>query len=220
MKVRKWLISIFSTAFFVFGVYMMQLASVKIIRLEKSFTFLTIQTDGVEACITQVKLDGGAGFLLKTNNGEKVALAVYLKEENAILVKERLSKNYGFLQIEKISPSALYFKGLKQKQRADTVQGAFVNFYTMIERLDRVIQHLLSSGTQESCKRELSAMSSCFSTFSKSYEGVFDEFSKISKEAEKSLNKSIEGICLVKDLRYLLCEWCIEYVALSNQFAL
>ena len=218
MKLRKCIVSIVSAAFFLFGVYLMQISSVKVIRLEKTFTFLTLESEGVEACVAQVQLDGGAGFLLKTEDGEKVALSVYLKEENGILVKERLSQKYDFLKIIKKQPAALYFKGLQEKQRAKSIHGAFVNLYTMIQRLENIIDTLSNGGTQESCRRELSALSTCFSTFSRSYEDVFKEFSIVCKNATKSLNKSVERICYAKNLRYILCELCEEYVVLSHQF--
>ncbi len=220
MKYQKWLVSFFATAFFICGVYLMQIATTKVVNLEKSFTFLVIETEGIEACISQVQLDGGAGFLLKTDDGEKVALSVYLQEENGILVKEQLSQKYNFLKIEKKSPSALYFKGIKQKRTASAVQSAFVSYYTILERLEQVIIELDDGGTQEACKRQLGAIKTCFSTLSKTYERDFYSFSKVCKSAENALSKSVEGICYAQDLRYLLCELCVEYVTLSNQFKL
>lgn len=218
MKIKKCLFSIVLTIFFIFSVYLIQISNVKIIRLPQTFTFLTLQTDGIESCITQTKLDGGAGFLLKTRDGEKVALAVYLQEKDAILVKERLSKNLRFLKIDKKQPSALYFKGFFQKQKAKAVYGAFVNLYTIIQGLESAQNQLSSGGTQENCKRQLSALSKYLHTLSQSYEMAFKHFSSVCEQAAKSFEQCQNGICYVQDLRYLLCQLCEEYVALSNEF--
>lgn len=220
MKMMKWIVSFCIATIFIFGVYLMQVVTVKIIRLDKSFMFLTVHAEGVEACLAQVQLDGGAGFLLKTGKIEKVALAVYLQEENGILVKERLSKTYNSVQIEKISVPALYFQGIHEKQTANTIYSAFQNFYTMIERLESIIYEIDNGATQESSKRKISVIFECFSIFSKTYQDDFKEFSALCKNATSALNNCIDGICYTKNLRYILCEWCVAYVELSNQFSL
>ena len=179
-----------------------------------------MQSSGIAACATQIQLDGGAGFLLKDNKNVEVALSVYLKEENAILVKKRLSKNYNSLKVKKISPSPLYFKGGKEKRGAKIVCEAFENFYLIIERLDKIIEELDNSGTQENCKRNLSILSAAFLTYSKTYEEDFKQFSLVCDNAKSDLEEHLAGICYARDLRYLLCAWCIEYVNLSNEFIL
>ena len=85
--IKKWIIGVLLTVF-VGGclLYAGILHSVKRVYLGKSFYFLVCITEHIEANALEVRLDGGAGFLLE----EGVALAVYLTADEGALVEASL----------------------------------------------------------------------------------------------------------------------------------
>jgi hypothetical protein len=91
------------------------------ISLQKTFYFLTTQPQSVESCVLSVRKDGGAGFLLKTENGSKVALSVYFQGEEAEKVREANSQKYENLEITAQTCSILYLKRDVEKKQAKII---------------------------------------------------------------------------------------------------
>ena len=68
---------VFFTVVFSFF-YAVVLSRVSVYTIDKTFYFLVLEDTKLEVASYEVKLDGGAGFLLNHENRDYVALSVYL----------------------------------------------------------------------------------------------------------------------------------------------
>ena len=200
--------------------YAVVLSRVSVYTIDKAFYFLVLEDTKLEVASYEVKLDGGAGFLLNHENRDYVALSVYLSGEEGNKVYESILRKYENAKIVKINSGKLYMKRDSEKKLAKKIQGGFNSLYGCIEVLEREISRLDKGATQQSSGRILSKIADNLLYLSKKYKNDFKEFSNVCKNSANALNKSVSGIIYAKELRHILCETCANFIKLSQEFPL
>jgi len=189
--------------------------------LRKNFYYVVSKSTHVEASTHEIMLDGGAGYLLETNDQEYVALAVYLKEDDGVAVSS------AFANVDKpnvllltLKVDALYLKTRKQKENKATYVGAFSSLYGCIEVLEQEIRRMDEGATQRSSKRVLDILGRQLEYMAGRYEKSFTAFANVCKRAVQNLSEILSATVFVKDLRWVLCELCASYTRLAADFSL
>ena len=121
-----WIASVISTVF-VCGVfiYAFILSQTKIVDVNVWFYFLVSEDTRVEAGAEFIKLDGGAGYLLRNNGKDYVVLSVYLEENDGEMVREALAKQGKATRVLSVGIQRLYLKLSKDKKKANIYARAF-----------------------------------------------------------------------------------------------
>ena len=187
---------------------------------DKTFYFLVLEEDKIEVASYEVKLDGGAGFLLDYENCDYVALSVYLSGIEGDKACASISQKYGNAKIISINSGKLYMKRDSQKKTAKKTQGGFNSLYGCIEVLSREIARLDKGATQQSSGRILSQVAGNLQYLSEEYTSCFFNFSNVCQNGANALYKSVSSIIYTKDLRYILCQLCFDFIKLSKEFSL
>ncbi len=183
----------------------------------KSFYFLVSPTEHIEVGVFDAQLDGGAGYLLNDNGREVVVLAAYLNKTDAITAQTGIAENSELLNI---SVERLYFKTRREKKNADSYQSALSALYNCMQILEQEIYRLDNGATQNSSRSVLKILQRQFAHMDKEYEGKYSSFSEVCKKAVASLEEIVSDIVYASDLRYLLCELTVGYIALAKEFSL
>ena len=195
--------------------YAIQIKNVQAYHLNQTFYFLVHTNPNIEVGAYTVPLNGGAGYLLKTSSGEKVAYSVYTQYFDA----ERAQKNISESTIEQVTLSKLYFKTKQEKRDREKLVGAMQSIYGCIEVLQTEINRLSKGATQESCKRVLENLQGVLLCLEKERVDL-PQIAKNSKKLAEELQKSIDGIVYCKDLRYILCQMCFSYAEIASKYSL
>ncbi len=180
------------------------------------FYFLVSEEKHIEASTELVKLDGGAGYLLRKDEKEYVALSVYEREEDCETVRKRLQSQGESAKTVRLGASSLLFKG-KQKANSDMYLGALRTLKSYIFLLGECITRLEKQLTQESCKRLLSTLQNQLIYAGREYE-KYEKYAAVCLQSAKELEKIGAGIIYAKDLRYLRCWQAEQYARLCKQF--
>lgn len=196
------------------------LSGAQCVESSKNFYFLVFESTHVEVSTYQTQALGGAGFLLKNENCDYIALSVYLKGEEGDFVQNANSQKTPNCKIVEINSGNLYFKRISEKKNAKKYVGAFDSFYGLIQALNEEIYRLDKGATQESSKRILTVLKRQFAYLNEAYKETFPAFSSVCENAFKNLSEIVGGIVYTKDLRYLMCSFCASYVDLSAMFSL
>ncbi len=211
----------FFCVFFIFSIvgYCFFLNSRTVIALDKDFYFLTVETQTVEVAALEVKRDGGAGFLLRADNSEKVALSVYFSEFECNQIVELNKKKYEDLQVTRFNCGNLYLKNASRDE-GELLVAAFDNLYGHMLLLNETILRLDNGQTQEDSKRILSEISSNFGYLNKAYAGKYKTLASLYAKGKEVLDEQIKNIVFSKDLRYLLCELSKGYIDFAGEYSL
>ena len=216
-----WIASVISTVF-VCGVfiYTFILSQTKIVDVNVWFYFLVSEDTRVEAGAEFIKLDGGAGYLLRNNGKDYVVLSVYLEENDGEMVREALAKQGKATRVLSVGIQRLYLKLSKDKKKANIYARAFHCLQSYMKVLTEAVSNLEKGGTQEACKRMIQPLIRQLLFLSEQYQELYPAFAKLCSGAADSLTQISNETVYVKDLRYLLCEWAEKTVILAAKFSL
>ena len=201
-------------------VYAYALTGVKAVGVYKYFHFLVSTSTHIEASTHQVTLDGGAGYALRRGEREYVAYHVYMQGADGERALEAVSSQGEEVALLPVGVEKLYLKTREDKTSAQTIFGGMELLYAYIRLLSDEIARLDRGATQESCKRVLRELSNQLFFAEKEYEGVFSELAVVCGTFASELEDRSEEIIYTRDLRYLLCESCVAYVSLGEEYAL
>ncbi len=214
--------SCFLSVFFVFFTlsYAFFLKKAQVSKFGKTFYFLVSDSTHIEASAHVALLGGGAGYVLQDETREYVAYAAYLEETDAERAQAAMMEKGEKTRILAFRSPDLYSKTQKEKQGQEQRNGAFSCLYQNIALLEGEIARLEGGATQESSKRILSVLIKQFAFLEERYGEVCSEYQRACEETVNALQKSVEGVVYVTDLRYLCCELCVSYIKSSENFSL
>lgn len=201
-------------------VYAYILSQVKKVDVRASFFYLVTDDVHVEAGAEFVKLEGGAGYLLRYDDKDYVVLSVYLRESDGLTIQTSLSRNGENTKLLHVGVDVLYFKTYSEKKMCGVYVGALQILRSCMTVLNECISRLEKGMTQESCKRVLTPLGNQFHFLSEEYRNSYPSFAKVCRETVEELSALVSQTVYVKDLRYLLCVLSENYVTLASAFAL
>ena len=220
-KIYKISVGIITICFTLFCVgYAHFLSRAEAVWLGTSFFYLITDDTHLEAGAEFVKLEGGAGYLLRHDGADCVVLSVYLNEADGVAVQTSLTAKGEAVQLIQISVPTLYFKSKAEKQNANIYVGALKTLHGCMMVLNECMARLEDGATQESSKRILTPLEMQLTYLSKEYAVKYPKFSVVCKETAETLGKISAKTLFAKDLRYLLCELSEKYVALASAFSM
>lgn len=216
-KITAGIAAVFFTAFcFVYALF---LNRAKAVEMRVGFFYLVREEMNVEVGVEFVKLEGGAGYLLRQDGKDYVVLSVYLKEKDALAVQASMSQGKD-AQLLYVGVGTLYFKSAKQKKNAAVYVGALQTFREYMEVFSAAIAQLEDGATQESVKRILLPLSRQCTYLSREYAEIYPDFSSVCQRCAKRIEQYCTKILFVGDLRYELCGMTEDYLALANKFSI
>ena len=219
-KIYKLVAGLAAVCFTVFCfVYALFLSRAKSVEIKTGFFYLVREETNVEVGAEFVKLEGGAGYLLRQNGKDYVVLSVYLQEEDSLAVQANLTDGED-TQLLYAGVDALYFKTYREKKNAAVYVGALEVLREYMGVFDGVIGLLEDGATQESVKRILLPLSRQLSYLSQEYAESYPDFSSVCQRYAKRIEEYCAEILFVGDLRYELCAMTGEYLSLANEFSL
>lgn len=195
-------------------------SQIKTVELGESFYFLVTDDTRVEAGVVSARMDGGAGYLLRHNGKDYVALSVYLEESDGVAVQTSLSEAGETTELLQKGAEKLYFKTKKEKANANLYVGALDCLRGCMDVLEECVSRLEKDITQNACKRLLSTIKKQFAFLSGSYKSDYAAFARVCAETTERLSELTEDTVYAKDLRYLLCQLAEKYVSLTSEFSL
>ena len=206
--------------FSIFLGYAAFLSGIESVPFHKAFYFLTIESESVEVGAWDTQLKGGAGYTIDDEGTLKVALSVYLAQEDgqAILSAFENTDTQVFLVTKQIH--RLYFKTREQKRNKGHYLAALHSLYSGMEALEKMIVSLDKGGTQESAKRALAQIRIVMEYCAKTYDRVFPSYANVCKVASERLESYDSKTIYAKDLRYELCDLAVKYIKIASIFAL
>ncbi len=182
--------------------------------LQKSIYFLVSSSRHIEASTHIVAWSGGAGYLLENNGCEQVVFSVYLEEVDGLKVQAALTEQE--TELVSILVDTIYLYRKKDKRQHKKIEGAFETLYNCCTILEKIITRFAQGGTQESGKRLLKVLQDKMKYLSKEYVEIFPQYADFCKKGEENLSKLLKSTVYLKDLRYVLCDFCVAYIHLSN----
>lgn len=216
---KKWIKKLFIYGSIVFVLtclaYANALQSAVVVQLNKEFSFVGKSCESVGVGSFETQQIGGAGYVLTDENGSYVAVGVYTSGMDAERVANSLQGDYNVMSI---SANDLYFTTKAQKKNAEIYQGAFRSLDGCMQVLSQEIARLESGATQQSSKRILNGLKRQFAYLSKTNEDVFPTFAFVCENAERGLEEIALDTVTAQKLRYLLCQWSVEYCQLAREF--
>ena len=202
------------------SLYAQQFKSVQVLEINTAFHFLVIEDTHLEAGAAFVKLEGGAGYLLKHEGKEYVVLSVYLQKSDGELVQTALSQNGKKTKLISLSIKRLYLKRRKDKNNASTYKNALHVLRSCIAIMEECVEGLEKSMTQETCKRIISQLIGQFKYLSEIYKDCGLEYVNACVYVAQDLLFLQNQTVYARDLRYILCCLAVDYVKIGKQFSL
>ncbi len=216
-KIAAGFAAVFFTAFcFVYALF---LNRAKAVEIKTGFFYLVREETNVEVGVEFVKLEGGAGYLLRQNGKDYVVLSIYFHENDALAVQANLSDREE-TKIVYVGVDTLYFKRAQDKKNAAVYVGALKILRGYMEVFSGTIALLEDGATQESIKRILLPLSRQFACLSQEYAEIYPEFSSVCQGYAKRIEEYCTEILFVGDLRYELCAMTEDYLSLANKFSI
>lgn len=189
------------------------------VALEVEFHFLVSEEKSVEAGAEMMKLEGGAGYILRYNNKDYAVLSVYLSQEDAQSVQEVLSLQNRRADLICLSTKTLCFRGKTLRKKVDLYMGALRTFYSCLIVLEENITRLEKGLTQEKSKGSLTGLKRQLYYMSEVYADAYPDFSSLCGKMERQLQIECGGVVYASRLRYILCEAVDGYLDLTEKFA-
>lgn len=219
-KAYKWTVGgitiLFTAACLVYALF---LSNVKTIEIRAGFFYLVRDEVNVAAGVEFVKLEGGAGYLLRSDHQDYVVLSVYFQERDALAVQTGITQGKP-TQILYKGVDTLCFKTKTEKKNATVYTGALGVFYSCMQVFDRAIGQLEDGATQERVKGVFAPLSRQFAYLSKEYAKIYPDFSTVCYQYAQRIENYDAKILFVGDLRYDLCEMTGDYLALAQVFSI
>lgn len=182
------------------------------------FHFLVSEDTRVEVSAEFIKLEGGAGYLLRENSRDYVVLSVYLEETDGLAVQEVLAAKNIQTRLISLGIDRLIFRGKKEGEKSSLYVGALQSLYGCLCVLEQTVEHLEKGTAQEKAKGILSRLKSQFFFMADVYTGSYGAFAAFCQSVATKLSEKSEGIVYANKLRYLLCETAEGYLKLSKEF--
>lgn len=183
---------------------------------ERNFYFLVSENPHLQVSGFEIQMENGAGYLVESGDDKYIALSVYLRESDGNKALESASERFDDLKVLSIGSANLYFKNRTEKREATSIINGLNTLLGGIRALNNEITRLEKGATQESSKRVLTDVAKPLG-----YLGTENEyFQSAGAIAVDTINKSIADIVYLKDLRYLLCQLCMEYTRICSKFSL
>ncbi|MBQ8375169.1 MAG: hypothetical protein IJX98_06340 [Clostridia bacterium] len=173
-----------------------------------SFYFLVYQTDSLQASQSDIRLQGGAGYLMDTG----VAFSVYFEESTAESVRNRIVKDYPTATVKCLKTGNFRLCGSEQRDR---IIGEYTSFYGVLKSLERTVELLENGQTQNKIKNLLHDLCDWLDYFSRESEV---ELGKVVQVLSNGLKEAMEGVVYADALRYSLCEACEGLAASAVRF--
>ncbi len=186
-----------------------------VVRMANGYSFVVKSYDSVEVGTFETEQMGGAGYWLDMDGSMAVAVGVYASVATAERVQNTLGDTYA---VHTVHANDLYFTTRKEKQNAQTYKNAFSSLDGCIQVLAQEIDRLEAGATQQSTKRVLGELKRQFAYLQKEYANSYPRFVDVCKIAEERLQRETEEIVYAQKLRYVLCELCVQYCQLAEQF--
>lgn len=207
------------TFFFCFcGIYSWKLSNVKVYSVQTSFYYLVADDLRIEASAEFVKLEGGAGYLFEYNGRDYVALNVYTNKTDCEQVYEHLCGQGKPTLLKEIAIEKLYFLKQEDKRKSEIYLSAFKCLQGDIGLLEGCGNLLEKGETQERCKEILKTLQNQMEFQGERYEDKYKAFSQTCKRTAKKIERLLNSVLYVQDVRYLLCETVDEYMNLAAAF--
>lgn len=198
--------------------YALFLSGAKEVALQVGFFYLVREETNVEAGAEFVKLEGGAGYLLRQNGRDYVVLSVYFQEKDALSVQANITNGEN-TQLVYAGVDTLYFKSARKKKNAALYVEALAGLYAYMQVLDGGIALLEDGATQERAKGILLPLSRQLYCFAQEYEEVYPDFSAVCRKYGEEIAEYCTEILFVSDLRYTLCAMTGAYLSLARAFS-
>ncbi len=198
--------------------YATEMKTSKRVEISQSFYFLLSQEMHLSAGAEQVKLEGGAGYLLRAEGKDYVAISVYLQKKEGEQVFQTLQKQGKEVKLLPKEIDTLCFFG-KDKKKAAFYVSALRLAGNYIALLNEWLVYLDKGGTQKRCREGLNELARQYVYAGESYR-EYEKFSKNCQATAKMLERLCEDVLFVKDLRYLLCLQVENYCNLCEEFSL
>lgn len=198
--------------------YSFAIKHIKTLPIGHSFYFVVADSTHLEISTILTTQMGGAGYLIETGKGDRVALSVYLSREESEQVCIQLTKTGERVQTVVKEIDALYF--LSNKKHITKIKGAFMTLYDIIKVLEMEINRLSNGATQQSSREVLSTIKNQLYYLSRTYKSLFPSYATLCKKAGERLLELDNKIIYVNDLRHLLCWLSDGYVDLAKDFSI
>ena len=182
------------------------------------FHFLVSEEKSVEAGAEFIKLEGGAGYLLRHGGKDYAVLSVYLREKDGLAVQEVLSSQSRQTRLLSVCVTKLCFRGKNERNKKGIYVGALQSLYSCLVVLEDSVARLEKGLTQEKAKGILTELKNQLSFMSEIYADGYAAFSSLCLDLAKKLEDKKEKILYVSDLRYLLCETVEGCLDLTEEF--
>lgn len=182
------------------------------------FHFLVSEDTRVEASAEFVKLEGGAGYLLRENGRDYVVLAVYLEKTDGLSVQEVLAAQNKQTHLISMGIDRLIFRGKKERKKSRLYVGALQSLYGCLCVLEQCVERLETGMTQSKSKEILSRLKAQFFFMSDVYANSYGAFAALCRSVATKLAEKSEGIVYTNKLRYLLCETAEGYLRVAKNF--
>ncbi len=222
-KNRMIAVALFATAtLFTLGCvfYSWSFYQMEVYNVSKSFYFLVVDEVHIQASTAEIQYDGGAGFLLDYDDKEYLALAVYMKNSEAEQAKLAVANKYTNAKIVRLSSGNLYIKHKAQKNQVHKLIGALESTYGNMQVLNGEITRLANGATQSSSKRVLSHIADNLRYLEQENKEHFPAFSSVCAQTLQNLEEYTKDIVYAQNLRFLLCEWSVAYMRLTEEYNL
>lgn len=187
------------------------------VDVNSSFYLLVSGETNIEAGAEFVKLEGGAGYLFTTDEGEYIVLSIYLREDKGETVLKKMEESGEKVQLMPIHIKKLYFDN-REKEKQNTYLSGLNLIEEYLSVLENCIEILDKGGTQESIKRILSPMEKQIYFLAQDFQEKYDDFSRLCQQIAIELQKINNQIIYTRDLRYLSCQMVDGYLGLCKQF--
>ncbi len=222
-KKRTIAVALFATAtLFTFSCvfYSWSFYQVDVYNVSKSFYFLVVDEVHIQASTAEIQYDGGAGFLLDYDDKEYLALSVYMKNSEAEQAKLAIVNKYTGAKIIQLNSGNLHMKNRTQKNQANKIIGALESTYGNMQVLNGEIARLANGATQSSSKRILLHIADNLHYLEQENRDIFPALSTVCAQTLQNLEEYTKDIVYAKNLRFLLCEWSVAYMQLSEEYSL
>ncbi|MBQ8319572.1 MAG: hypothetical protein IJX81_01715 [Clostridia bacterium] len=183
----------------------------------RSFHFLVIETEHVEAAAGTSSLLGGAGHVMST--GEGVALGVYFALSSAEAAAANAKKEYPEVKVVSQGIRKFLFSGKRERGNADKIIAAFSTLYEYLHLIYDESVRLERGGTQESSRRLLSGIAKQLAFLGEENGEVEQTLAKTCRAASGELSELIEGTIYAKDLRGFLCVYAENYLSAARTYS-
>ena len=188
------------------------------ISIATSFYFLVTKKQHIEASAEFIKLQGGAGYLLREKDVDYIVFSVYLNEEDAASVCANLMHFDEDVKLFPVQINALYFN-TKTPAQIDLYCNALNMLKEYMSIIEKCILLLMEGETQENVKNILFSTQKHLEFLSHSFNTTYEEFAVACNHTAQLIADCINKVVFVADLRYILCSMAGEYIALCKLFS-